>query len=395
MADNTAIVPFRIDVPQAELDDLVDRLARTRWTEELPADAGAAPAGPVPPGWEYGVPLGYVRRLAERWRTTYDWRAWEARLNAYPQFTTEIDGQTVHFLHVRSPEPDAVPLILTHGWPTTVVEWLDVIGPLTDPRAHGADPAAAFHLVIPSLPGFGFSGPSRERGWNRFRVARAWAGLMRRLGYDRYGAAGNDLGAFVSPEVGRAAPEHVIGVHVSQVFSLPSGDADELATLSEEERGKVAFADWFVRRRGGYDKLHSTEPQNVAHALADSPVGLLGWAAQLMGEQLDPEYVLANVMIYWLTNTAASSARFYYEDAEVVHPTQKVNGRGTERLEPTTVPLGLANFAWDFQSIRTLAERDHKNIVSWHTYDRGGHFAAHEAPDLLVADLRRFFATLS
>jgi pimeloyl-ACP methyl ester carboxylesterase len=312
MADNTAIVPFRIDVPQADLDDLADRLARTRWAEELPADPAATPAGPVPPGWEYGVPVGYVKRLVERWRTTYDWRAWEAKLNAYPQFTTEIDGQTVHFLHVRSPEPDATPLILTHGWPTTVVEWLDVIGPLTDPRAHGGDPAHAFHLVIPSVPGFGFSGPTRERGWNRFRVARAWAELMRRLGYERYGAAGNDLGAFVSPEVGRADPEHVLGVHVSQIFSLPSGDPDELAALTEEERGKVAFAEWFVQRRGGYDRLHSTEPQNVAHALADSPAGLLGWLAQLMGEQLDPDYVLANATIYWLTNTAASSARYYF-----------------------------------------------------------------------------------
>ncbi|NES15687.1 MULTISPECIES: epoxide hydrolase family protein [Micromonospora] len=394
MADNTAIVPFRIDVPQAELDDLADRLARTRWAEELPADPGATPAGPVPPGWEYGVPVGYVRRLVERWRTTYDWRAWEAKLNAYPQFTTEIDGQSVHFLHVRSPEPDATPLILTHGWPTTVVEWLDVIGPLTDPRAHGGDPADAFHLVVPSVPGFGFSGPTRERGWNRFRVARAWAELMRRLGYDRYGSAGNDLGSFVAPEVGRADPAHVLGVHVTQVFSLPSGDPAELAALTEEERGKVAFADWFVQRKGGYDKLHSTEPQNVAHALADSPAGLLGWSAQLMGEFLDPDYVLTNVMIYWLTNTAASSARYYYEDAEAVPPTQKVNGRGAEPLEPTTVPLGLANFAWDFASIRTLAERDHKNIVSWNTYDRGSHFAAHDAPDLLVADIRQFFAKL-
>ena len=394
MAENTAIVPFRIDIPQAELDDLTDRLTRTRWAEELPADPTAAPAGPVPPGWEYGVPVGYVRRLAERWRTTYDWRAWEAKLNAYPQFTTEIDGQHVHFLHVRSPEPDATPLILTHGWPTTVVEWLDVIGPLTDPRAHGGDPADAFHLVIPSVPGFGFSSPTRERGWNRFRVARAWAELMRRLGYDRYGAAGNDLGSFVAPEVGRTDPEHVLGVHVTQVFSLPSGDPAEVAALSEEDRGRVAFADWFVRNRGAYDKLHSTEPQNVAHALADSPVGQLAWSAQLMGEFLDPDYVLTNVMIYWLTNTAASSARFYYEDAEAVPPTQKVNGRGTVALPPTTVPLGLANFAYDFASIRPLAERDHKNIVSWHTYDRGSHFAAHDAPDLLADDIRRFFAAL-
>ncbi|MCW3820553.1 epoxide hydrolase 1, partial [Micromonospora sp. DR5-3] len=164
------ITPFRVDVPQADLDDLRQRLAWTRWAEELSAGE-SAPAGPVPPGWEYGVPVGYVKQLVERWRTSYDWRAWEAKLNAYPQFTTEIDGQNVHFLHVRSPEPDATPLILTHGWPTSVVEWLDVIGPLTDPRGHGGDPAGAFHLVIPSVPGFGFSGPTRERGWDRYRVA--------------------------------------------------------------------------------------------------------------------------------------------------------------------------------------------------------------------------------
>jgi len=195
----------------------------------------------------------------------------------------------------------------------------------------------------------------------------------------------------VSPEVGRADPEHVLGVHVTQVFSLPSGDPAELASLTEEERGKVAFADWFVQRRGGYDKLHSTEPQNVAHALADSPVGLLGWLGQLMGDQIDADHVLTNTTIYWLTNTAASAARYYYEDAEAVHPTQKVNGRGTTVPEPTTVPLGLANFAWDYPSIRTFADRDHANIRSWNVFDRGGHFAAHDAPDLLVGDIRHFF----
>ncbi|MET8862658.1 epoxide hydrolase family protein [Nonomuraea sp. NPDC004580] len=386
------IVPFRIDVPKDDLDDLQQRLARTRWAEELPPD-DSAPAGPVPPGWEYGVPVGYVKQLVERWRTGYDWRAWEARLNAYPQFTTEIDGQTIHFLHVRSPEPDATPLILTHGWPTTVAEWLEVIGPLTDPRALGGDPEDAFHLVIPSLPGFGFSGPTKERGWDRYRVARAWAELMRRLGYDRYGAAGNDGGSLVSPEVGRTDPEHVVGVHVTQVFSFPSGDPAELEQLTEDERGKLDFAKWFVENRGAYDKLQSTEPQTLAHALADSPAGLLGWHAQLLGP-LDQDVVLTNVMICWLTNTAASAARFSYEDAATAPATQKTNGRGTTVPEPTTVPLGLANFAWDYQSIRTFAQRDHKNIVSWNVYDRGSHFAAQDAPDLLVDDMRRFFRNL-
>jgi pimeloyl-ACP methyl ester carboxylesterase len=369
----TEINEYRIDIPQADLDDLADRLARVRWSDELP-DAGT----------DYGVPLSYLRSLVQRWREGYDWRAWEAKLNAYPQFTTAIDGQNIHFLHVRSPEPHATPLLLTHGWPTTIVEYLDVIGPLTDPRAHGGDPADAFHLVIPSVPGFGFSGHTTESGWNRYRIAKAWAELMRRLGYDRYGAHGNDGGSLISPEVGRHDPEHVIGVHVTQVFSFPSGDPAELADLSDEDRKKVQFLQWWTENGGAYDKLQSTAPQTLAHALADSPVGQLGWNAQLLGAHLDADYVLTNTMIYWLTNTAASSARLYYED---FHATDKPT-------EPTTVPLGLANFAYDFPSMRPFAERDHKNIISWHVYDTGSHFAAHDAPALLIDDIRGFFRAL-
>jgi epoxide hydrolase len=369
----TNIQPFRIQIPAADLADLADRLERTRFTGELPGVGG-----------EYGVSLEYVHGLVEYWKNGYDWRVHEARLNAYPQFTTEIDGQTIHFLHVRSPEPDATPLILTHGWPTTIVEYLDVIEPLTNPRAHGGDPADAFHLVIPSVPGFGFSGPTNERGWNRYRVAKAWAELMRRLGYERYGAHGNDSGSLISPEVGRVDPEHVIGVHVTQVFSFPSGDPSELDGFSEEDLGKVRFLQWFYENMGAYDKLQSQAPQTLAHALADSPVGQLAWSAQLFGDAVSRDYILTNVMIYWLTNTAASSARLYYEDA---HATDTPP-------EPTTVPLGLANFANDFPSIRPFAERDHKNIVSWNVYDRGSHFAAHDAPDLLIPDIRAFFAGL-
>ncbi|GAA3262545.1 epoxide hydrolase family protein [Nonomuraea helvata] len=371
--DTAEIRDFRIEIPQADLDDLAERLARVRWTHELPGAGG-----------DYGVPLPYVQSLVQRWRDGYDWRAWEAKLNSCPQFTTTIDGQNVHFLHVRSPEPDATPLLLTHGWPTTVVEYLDVIGPLSDPRAHGGDPADAFHLVIPSIPGFGFSGPTAERGWDRYRIARAWAELMRRLGYARYGAHGNDCGSHISPEVGRCDPEHVIGVHVTQVFSFPSGDPAELAGLSEEDQKKVQFLQWWTDNSGAYDKLQSTAPQTLAHALADSPVGQLGWNAQLLGPNLDADYVLTNTMIYWLTNTAASAARLYYED---FHAEDKP-------AEPTTVPLGLANFAWDFPSIRPLAERDHKNIVSWNVYGTGSHFAAHDVPDLLIDDLRGFFRRL-
>ncbi|GII03555.1 epoxide hydrolase family protein [Planobispora takensis] len=382
---STEIRPFRVEIPQADLDDLRDRLTRTRWAEELPPDpaAGGAQTGPVPPGWEYGVPLSYVKRLVERWRDEYDWRAWEAKINQYPQFITEIDGQTVHFLHVRSAEPDATPLILTHGWPNTIVEYLDLIGPLTDPRAHGGDPADAFHVVIPSIPGFGFSGPTRERGWNRHRVARAWAELMHRLGYERYGAHGNDAGSLISPEVGRVDPEHVIGVHVTQIFSFPSGDPAEFEGLSQKDMELLAFLQSFNEEMSAYAQLQATKPQNLAHALADSPAGQLAWAGQLLGEAVDPDVVITNAAIYWLTNTSASSARFYYEDHHARHP-----------AEPTTVPIGLAAFAYDFTPLRRFAERDHAAIVSWNEFDRGSHWSAHDAPDLLVGDLRQFFHKL-
>ena len=373
MSDTTdQIRPFRIEVPEAILDDLRDRLTRTRWPDELPGV-----------GDSYGVSLDLVKPLAERWRTGYDWRKWEAELNRHQQYTTTIDGQNVHFLHVRSPEADAFPLILTHGWPGSVVEFLDVIGPLSDPAAHAAKPDEAFHLVIPSLPGYGFSGPTREIGWNRYRTAAAWAELMRRLGYDRYGAVGNDAGSMVNPELGRIDAEHVVGLHVTQIFSFPSGDLSEMADLTPEEQGQLATLQWFYENKFSFNQLMSQQPQTLAYALSDSPVGLLAWNAQLFGEDLDDDFILTNVMLYWLTGTGGSAARLYYEDAHATQPT-----------EPTTVPLGLAAFGGDFSGIRRLAERDHSNIVRWSTFDHGGHFAAHKAPDLLVGDIRSFFEPL-
>jgi pimeloyl-ACP methyl ester carboxylesterase len=366
------IEPFRIEVPQAELDDLRDRLSRTRWPDELPGV-----------GDDYGVPLGYVRALAERWRTGYDWRRWEAELNRHPQFTTTIDGQNVHFLHIRSPEPDAFPLILTHGWPGSVVEFLDVIGPLSDPAAHGAKPDVAFDLVIPSLPGYGFSGPTRETGWNRYRTAAAWAELMRRLGYDRYGAVGNDAGSMINPELGRIDPDHVVGLHVTQIFSFPSGDPSEMQDLTPEEQGQLATLQWFYENKFSFNQLMSQQPQTLAYALTDSPVGLLAWNAQLFGDDLDDDFILTNVTLYWLTGTGGSAARLYYEDAHAKPPT-----------EPTTVPIGVAAFGGDFSGVRRFAERDHANIVSWSTFDHGGHFSAHKAPELLVGDIRAFFEPL-
>ncbi|BCB81946.1 hypothetical protein GCM10022251_52060 [Phytohabitans flavus] len=363
MTENTEIKPFRIDVPQGDLDDLRDRLDRTRWPDELPGV-----------GWDYGVPVEYVRRLVDYWRTGYDWRRWEAELNKYPQFTTTIDGQNIHFLHVRSPREDAIPLILTHGWPGSIVEYLKAIEPLT----------RDFHVVVPSLPGFGFSGPTRDKGWNRYRTAKAWAELMRRLGYDTYGAVGNDAGSFVAPELGRIAPEHVVGVHVTQIFSFPSGDPAEMEKLGPEEYKGLEVLQWFYENKMSFNTLHSQQPQTLAYGIFDSPAGLLGWNAQLLGDGVDDDFVLTNTMLYWLTGTATSATRFYYEDA---HAEQ-----AKAQAEPTTVPLGVAMFEGDFVSMRTFAERDHHNIVSWNRYELpGGHYAAHLETETLVGDVRAFF----
>ncbi|MEV5893985.1 epoxide hydrolase family protein [Nonomuraea fuscirosea] len=373
----TTIDPFRIDVPQADLDDLRDRLGRTRWPDELPGI-----------GWSYGVPTSYARELAEYWRTTYDWRAHEAALNAYPQFTTEIDRQRVHFLHVRSPEPDALPLVITHGWPGSIAEFMKIIGPLTDPRAHGGDPADAFHLVAPSLPGFGFSGPTRETGWNLRRVARAWAELMRRLGYDRYGAQGGDTGALVSPELGRVAPGNVAGVHVNGALGFPSFEPGETEGLTEAERARLAL--YTDHDRSGYAMIQSTRPQTLAFGLHDSPAGQLAWIAEKFKEWTDPardlpedavdrDQLLTDVSIYWFTGTAGSSARLYKEGATDW-------GQPVERSD---VPTGVAVFPGD-AGIRRVAEREHY-VIHWSEFGRGGHFAAMEAPDLLVADVRAFF----
>jgi epoxide hydrolase len=382
MQSDGEIRPFRIEVPQADLDDLADRLDRTRWPDELPGV-----------GWDYGVPAGYLRDLAEYWRTRYDWRAAEARLNDLPQFTTTIDGTNVHFLHVRSAEPDALPLVVTHGWPGSVVEFLDVIGPLTDPRAHGGDPADAFHLVVPSIPGYGFSGPTTERGWHVGRIAAAWAELMRRLGYRRYGAQGGDWGSAVSRALGLADRDHVLGVHVNMLFSTPPKDAAELAELTDEERARLGMLDRYRGELSGYMKIQSTRPQTLAYALTDSPAGQLAWivekfrewtdSARVPEDAVDRDQMLTNVMLYWLTRTAGSSARLYREAAA-----------GWGGREPSTVPTGVAVFPHDLVApVRRLAER-HDRIVHWSEFDRGGHFAAMEEPDLLVADVRAFFRTL-
>ena len=363
------VKPFRINVPQQDLDDLRVRLEHTRWGD-------APPVGP-----DYGVPHSYVRRLYNRWLNGYDWRAWEARINQYPQFETTIDGQCIHFLHVRSAEKDALPLIMTHGWPGSIVEFIDVIDALTKPASHGGQASDAFHVVIPSLPGYGFSGPTREAGWNNPRIARAWKELMSRLGYTRYGAVGNDAGSMISPELGRIDAEHVVGVHVTQVFSFPSGAPDEMKDLSSDEQKQMQTLQWFFENKFSFNSLLSQQPQTIGYAIDDSPVGLLAWQAQLLGEDLDDDFALTNVMLYWLTRTGASAGRLYFENGHTPR----------SQTEPTTLALGLAGFGGDFYGLRRFAQRDHANIVHWNTYDRGGHFAAFKAPDLYVPDVRAFF----
>jgi pimeloyl-ACP methyl ester carboxylesterase len=390
MTKNAKIKPFVVEIPQADLDDLGERLGRTRWTAPLPSTNGEE--------WARGVPQPYLRELTEYWRDQYDWRKAEAEINTYPHFTTMIDGLNVHFLHVRSPEPDSFPLLLTHGWPGSFVEFLDVIGPLTDPSTHGGDPADAFHVVIPSVPGFGFSAPVTESGWTAKRVAKAWAELMRRLGYDRYGAQGGDIGAIVAPELGRVDGQRVAGVHVNaaSVGFIPLGpvEEDDLAALTDAERARLRRIEHFTTEEWGYNQLQSTRPETVAYALGDSPVGQLAWivekfkawtasAAELPEQAIDRDRMLTNITLYWLTGTAGTSANFYYE------------GSHTGEWEfpvPSSVPTGVAVFGEDV-AIRRFAERSNR-ITRWAEYEQGGHFAAMETPDLLVRDVRTFFRTV-
>ncbi len=379
MTNQLEITPFRIDIPQADLDDLAARLAATRWPNEV-ADAGT----------DYGMPVDVVRRLAEHWRTGYDWRGHEARLNEIPQYTTTIDGQNIHFLHVRSADEDAVPLLLLHGWPGSVVEFLAMIGPLTDPKAHGAGGAQAFHVVAPSLPGYGFSGPTVGTGWDSARMAKAFATLMAGLGYQRWGAVGGDAGALVGRELGILAPDGLIGVHLLQIFAFPSGDPAEMAAASEADTASLSGSTADFQSKAGYQKIQQTRPQTLGYGLTDSPAAQLAWNAELWtgwgdyADHLDVDTYLTHVSIYWFTRTGVSSARHYYEDAH--------SGAGY-RDEPNPVPTAVAVFPQDFRTIRAFAGRAN-NIVRYTEFDRGGHFAYTTDPDLVVDDLRAFFASL-
>ena len=366
------ITPFVIDIPQADLDDLQNRLRRTRFAPAAPGDS-----------WEYGTPESYLRAMVERW-TSFDWRAVEARLNQYDNFITEVDGQRIHFLHIRSAHADATPLLLAHTYPGSVLDFLDMIDPLVDPEAHGGTADQAFHLVIPSMPGFGWSTPVVDTGWTMRRVGAAYDQLMRRLGYDSYGIHGSDGGAMVGRELAIANPEGFRGAHVLHLFSFPSGDPAEFENLEPADYAGLEHLQWF-QSVGGYNAINASRPQTVAVGLSDSPVGQLAWNELFNSfgngtSLVSRDQILTQVSLEWFTNTSATAGRYHYEEAH-------------SGVEPqvSAARTGVAVFADDFRTIKAFAERDNTNIVHWSYFERGGHYAAMEVPDVLAADIRAFF----
>jgi pimeloyl-ACP methyl ester carboxylesterase len=388
-----AIRTFRVQVPDEALTDLRRRIAATRWPErETVTDRSQ------------GVQLATLRELARYWTTEYDWRKCEARLNALPQFTTEIDGVEIHFIHVRSPHENALPLIMTHGWPGSVIELLDTIGPLTDPTAHGGTPKDAFHLVLPSLPGYGFSGKPTELGWESGHIAMAWAVLMKRLGYTRYVAQGGDVGASVTDAMGRQGPEGLIGIHLS-LLAGALGIADQLPAESEQERAAHAALAAFRASGFGYFLEQSTRPQTIGYSLLDSPVGLAAWMldhdtdsyykisrAFVDGKpvgNLTRESIVDNITLYWLTGTGASAARWYWEFGQFL-------ARAAGGAPPAvSVPVGFTTFPGEIWAApRSWAETVYPSLAYFNAVDKGGHFAAWEEPELFVAEVRAAFGSL-
>jgi len=371
------IQPFQIRASDAELEDLQRRLRATRWPEPEPVS-----------DWSQGIPLAYLQELCAYWAEKYDWRAREARLNAFPQFRADALGLGIHFIHLRSPEANAMPLIMTHGWPGSIVEFHKVIGPLTDPAAHGGDPADAFHVVCPSLPGYGFSDKPTEPGWNVEKVGNAWAVLMAKLGYERYAAQGGDWGSMVTTRIGIQDPEHCLGIHLNMPIVIP--DPETMGDLSESEQAALASLQHYEQWDSGYSKQQSTRPQTVGYGLVDSPAGQAGWIVEKFWSWTDcdghPEQVLSrdelldNVMLYWLPATGASSARLYWESFS------KPN------FEKVTVPTGCSIFPKEIiRSSRRWAEKRFTDIVYWNERDKGGHFAAFEQPEAFVEELRACF----
>ncbi|WP_429911189.1 epoxide hydrolase family protein [Glycocaulis sp.] len=373
-----SVTPFRIEIAQEQITDLHERLAMARWPHSLD-DC-----------WESGQPVSHVKALADHWLNRFDWREQEAALNALPHFLTKIDGQTIHFVHIRSPEPDSMPLLLLHGWPGTFAEFLDISDMLSNPRQHGNTAGPVFDLVIPSLPGFGFSTPLSGPGWDAAKIGVAMDALMRELGYQRYGVHGSDVGALVAREMGVAAPHGLAGIHLQQIFAFPDGTQGEMDNLTPFEIEGFTILDRF-QKYAAYNDVQSKRPLTLAYGLTDSPTGLLAWNAELftgfLGEHaytLDLTRFLTHVSIYWFTESSDSAARVYLENART-----GAGYRETANLTPT----GVSVFPDDFRSVRTFAERSN-NVVHWTEMPRGGHFAASEEPQLLAADIRAFFGAL-
>jgi epoxide hydrolase len=379
---STAIRPYRISVGDDVLDDLRARLRRTRWPDAEPVD-----------DWSQGVPLKWIQNICGYWADEYDWRSREAHLNRFAQFSTEIDGLDIHFVHVRSPHPDALPLLITHGWPGSIVEFHKVIGPLTDPASHGGNAADAFHVVCPSLPGFGFSAKPTTTGWGVDRIASAWALLMDRLGYLRYGAQGGDWGSAITTALGAQDANHCAGIHITLAMGTRPNIVEGQATPEEARalQGIKYYADW----DSGYSKQQSTRPQTLGYGLTDSPSGQAAWVLEKFWAWTDcdgnPENILSrdelldNVMLYWVPATAASSARLYWESF----------GPKRRTAHRVTVPTGVAVFPKEIIApVRRWMEASYTNIRHWSEMPKGGHFAAFEQPDLFVRDVRAFFRTL-
>jgi pimeloyl-ACP methyl ester carboxylesterase len=389
----TAIQAFHVEIPEKRISDLRRRIAATRWpSRELVDDRSQ------------GVQLATLKALADYWTTDYDFGRIEARLNALPQFTTEIDGVNVHFIHVRSEHDNALPLVMTHGWPGSVIELLETIGPLTDPTAHGGTPEDAFHLVLPSIPGYGFSGEPAEIGWYSGRVARAWAELMQRLGYTRYVAQGGDQGAAVTDDMARQGPEGLIGVHMNLLRSA-LGDVSSLPVKSDQERAALAQTTTFRQSGFGYFLEQSTRPQTIGYALLDSPIALAGWMLdhdtdsyyKISGAFLDGEpvggltrdHILDNVTLYWLTSTGASAARSYWEGGRAA---ALAAGKAPPAV---SIPVGFTTFPGEiFQAPRSWVERLYLRVSYFNEAPRGGHFAAWEEPQLFTEELRAAFGSL-
>jgi epoxide hydrolase len=373
------IVPFQVAVPEADIDDLRYRLRHTRWPEPATVD-----------DWTQGVPLPYLRDLCEYWLDGYDWAAAVRRLNRFPQFRTVIDGLSVHFVHVRSPEPDALPLVITHGWPGSVAEFSKVIEPLADPVAHGGDAGDAFHVVCPSLPGYGFSGKPDRPGWGTARTADAWSQLMTRLGYSRYGAQGGDWGAQVTTGLGLRHPEHLVGIHLNMPGVIP--DPATMDDLTDAEQAALASLDYYSKQDSGYAKQQSTRPQTIGYSLVDSPAGLCAWIVEKFWSWTDcdgdPANVLTrdemldNVMLYWLPGTGASSARLYWESLR------------RPLLDPVLIPVGCSIFPKEIiRPSRRWAARHFPDLRYWNEPAKGGHFAAFEQPATFVDEVRAAFRT--